>query len=95
MYAFEPTEEQQMLVDAVGRYAASDLRPAAQEAEAQTIFPQKLVNKGWELGLLQASVPESYGGFGDRQSGEEAEFDDPRLLRLGGLQSRQSFVKHQ
>ena len=29
MYSFEPNEEQQMLVDAVGKYAANDLRPAA------------------------------------------------------------------
>ena len=29
-------------------------------------MPKKLVNKGWELGLLQASIPEAYGGFGER-----------------------------
>jgi len=29
MYSFEPSEEQQMLVDAVGKYAQNDLRPAA------------------------------------------------------------------
>ena len=27
MYSFEPTEEQQMLIDAVKRYASNDLRP--------------------------------------------------------------------
>jgi alkylation response protein AidB-like acyl-CoA dehydrogenase len=68
MYSFEPNEEQQMLVDAVGKYAANDLRPAAHEAEEGHEFPKKLVNKGWELGLLQASVPELYGGFGDRSA---------------------------
>ncbi len=26
MYSFEPTEEQQMLVEAVGKYAVNDLR---------------------------------------------------------------------
>ncbi len=68
MYSFEPNEEQQMLVDAVGKYAANDLRPAAHDAEEGREFPKKLVGKGWELGLLQASVPESYGGFGDRSA---------------------------
>lgn len=68
MYSFEPNEEQQMLVDAVGKYAANDLRPAAHDAEEGREFPKKLVSKGWELGLLQASVPESYGGFGDRSA---------------------------
>src|SRR3990172_6655758 len=68
MYSFEPNEEQQMLVDAVGKYAINDLRAAAREAEESRELPKKLVSKGWELGLLQASVPESYGGFGDRSS---------------------------
>lgn len=68
MYSFEPNEEQQMLADAVGKYAENDLRPAAHDAEETREFPKKLVSKGWELGLLQASVPESYGGFGERSA---------------------------
>jgi acyl-CoA dehydrogenase len=68
MYSFEPTEEQQMLVDSVGKYAANDLRTAAREAEEGGELPKKLVEKGWEIGLLQASVPESYGGFGERSA---------------------------
>jgi acyl-CoA dehydrogenase len=68
MYSFEPTEEQQMLVDAVGKYAANDLRTAAREAEEGGELSNTLVNKGWEIGLLQASIPESYGGFGERSA---------------------------
>jgi alkylation response protein AidB-like acyl-CoA dehydrogenase len=68
MYGFAPTDEQKMLIDAVARYAKSDLRPAAHDAEEQKKLPQKLVGKGWELGVLQASTPESYGGFGERSA---------------------------
>lgn len=68
MYSFEPNEEQQMLIDAVGKYAANDLRPAAHDAEENRELPKKLIEKGWELGLLQASTPESYGGFGERSA---------------------------
>jgi len=68
MYSFDPTEEQQMLIDAVKKYAANDLRPAAHEAEEGHELPKKLINKGWELGLLQASMPEGYGGFGERSA---------------------------
>jgi alkylation response protein AidB-like acyl-CoA dehydrogenase len=68
MYSFEPDEEQQMLVDAVGKYAINDLRPAAHDAEEARELPKKLVSKGWELGLLQASIPEAYGGFGERSA---------------------------
>jgi acyl-CoA dehydrogenase len=68
MYSFEPNEEQQMLMDAVGKYAENDLRPAAHDAEESRELPKKLVSKGWELGLLQASIPEAYGGFGERSA---------------------------
>jgi alkylation response protein AidB-like acyl-CoA dehydrogenase len=68
MYSFEPNEEQQMLMDAVGKYAGNDLRPAAHEAEESRELPKKLISKGWELGLLQASIPEAYGGFGERSA---------------------------
>ncbi|HRK90741.1 MAG TPA: acyl-CoA dehydrogenase family protein [Anaerolineales bacterium] len=68
MYSFEPNEEQQMLIDAVGKYAENDLRPAAHDAEESRELPKKLVSKGWELGFLQASTPEAYGGFGERSA---------------------------
>ncbi|OQX64885.1 MAG: acyl-CoA dehydrogenase [Anaerolinea sp. 4484_236] len=68
MYSFEPNEEQQMLIDAVSRYAENDLRAAAEEAEEHAKFPDGLIEKGWEMGVLQASIPEEYGGFGDYSS---------------------------
>jgi len=68
MYSFEPSDEQKMLIDAVSRYAANDLRPAAHDAEENRELPPKLINKGWELGVLQASIPEACGGFGERSA---------------------------
>ena len=68
MYSFDPTEEQQMLIDAVNKYAVNDLRAAAHDAEENRELPKKLVSKGWELGLLQASIPEAYEGFGERSA---------------------------
>jgi alkylation response protein AidB-like acyl-CoA dehydrogenase len=65
MYSFEPTDEQKMLVETIGRFAAGSLRPAAHDADESAALPPVLVKKGWELGLLQASIPEAYGGFGD------------------------------
>ncbi len=85
MYGFEPTEEQQMLVEAVRRLATNDLRPAAHEADEAGELPLDLIEKGWDLGVLQASIPEEYGGFGDRSAvtgvlaAEELAFGD-----LGG-----------
>jgi acyl-CoA dehydrogenase len=68
MYSFEPTEEQKMLVDTVARYATSNLRPASHDADEDNQLPLNLIKKGWELGVLQASTPEAYGGFGEHSS---------------------------
>ncbi len=68
MYSFEPSEEQQMLIDTVARYALSNLRPASHEADEEGHLPINLIKKGWELGVLQASTPEVYGGFGEHSA---------------------------
>jgi alkylation response protein AidB-like acyl-CoA dehydrogenase len=68
MYAFEPSDEQKMLVDAINRYALSTLRAQAHEADEAGEIPPGLIEKGWELGYLQASLPEDFGGFGERSA---------------------------
>lgn len=68
MYSFEPTEEQQMLIEAINRYAVNDLRAQAHDADEQGSLPPRLIEKGWELGFVQASIPEQYGGFGERSA---------------------------
>jgi alkylation response protein AidB-like acyl-CoA dehydrogenase len=68
MYSFDPTEEQEMLVEALQRYAANNLRAQMRDADEEGVLPPKLIEKGWELGFLQASVPEQYGGFGERSA---------------------------
>jgi acyl-CoA dehydrogenase len=65
MYGFEPSAEQKMLIDTIRRYSSNDLRPAAHEADEEGFYSEKLIEKGWELGVLQASLPEEYGGFGE------------------------------
>jgi len=68
MYSFEPSDEQKMLINAVNRYATSDLRKAAHDAEENKALPPRVISKGWELGVLQASIPEAYSGFGERSA---------------------------
>ncbi len=68
MYSFEPSEEQKMLIDAIGRYASDDLRAAYRDADEAGQLPQALIEKGWELGYLQASIPDAYFGFGERSA---------------------------
>lgn len=65
MLDFTPTDEQQMLIEAINRYAVNDLQPKAHEMDESSEIPDALINKGWEIGLLPASIPESLGGFGE------------------------------
>jgi alkylation response protein AidB-like acyl-CoA dehydrogenase len=68
MYSFEPSEEQKMLIDAIQRFAVDDLRASYRQADEEGHLPPDLIEKGWELGYLQASIPEAYDGFGERSA---------------------------
>lgn len=68
MISLTPTSEQQMLIDAVRRYAAEVVRPAAHDADESGAFPDRVVQTGWELGILPGSIPESLGGFAETYS---------------------------
>jgi acyl-CoA dehydrogenase len=68
VFGFEPSEDQQTLVESVRRFAARELRAGAREADETGRLPREMAQKGWELALLPASLPESYGGFGERSA---------------------------
>ena len=63
MIDFEFDEEQQLIHDTVTSFAAEQLRPAAHEADETGVNPEFLIKAAWDLGLIQGSVPESYGGY--------------------------------
>lgn len=63
MIDFELDEEQQLIRETVVSFAAEQLRPAAREADETGVIPESLVKAAWDLGLIQGSVPEAYGGY--------------------------------
>lgn len=63
MIDFEFDEEQQLIRETVVSFAAERVRPAAREADETATVPEGLVSAAWELGLIQGSVPEAYGGY--------------------------------
>ncbi|MGH2626121.1 MAG: acyl-CoA dehydrogenase family protein [Anaerolineales bacterium] len=68
MPTFEPTPEQRMLMEAAGRLAEQELRPAGADAEEAGEVPRSVIDKGWGLGLLAASLPQEFGGLGERSA---------------------------
>src|SRR5258708_19719125 len=68
MYGFQPSEDQRTLVQAVHRFAIRELRPHLRAADDAGALPESTTRSGWELGLLPASLPEDFGGFGERSA---------------------------
>lgn len=68
MIDFELDEEQQLIRDTVVSFARDEVRPHAREADEKGRIPSDLVQKGWELGLVQSVIPEEFGGFGSAHS---------------------------
>ncbi len=65
------TAEQRAIRDVVHEFAVEELRPAAQEADAEESFPEEAWDGLAELDITGLTVPEEYGGF-DADSGTYA-----------------------
>jgi acyl-CoA dehydrogenase len=68
MINFELDEDQKLIRDTVVGFARDEIRPHAREADEKGAIAPALVQKGWDLGLVQGTIPEEYGGFGNQYS---------------------------
>jgi alkylation response protein AidB-like acyl-CoA dehydrogenase len=62
LFDLMPSEEQAMMQDAMGRFAADRLRPAAHKADDSCKAPAELITEAAGLGTAFMYVPESLGG---------------------------------
>jgi alkylation response protein AidB-like acyl-CoA dehydrogenase len=63
-----PTDEQQMMREAVGDFAIEKLRPAALEADAGCAAPAELLAQANELGITMLGIPGELGGAFEERS---------------------------
>lgn len=68
MFSFKPTEEQQMMMDAVRQFSTEQVRKQAHEADEKREFSAEVLAAGKELALLAGNQPEAYGGFAEKHS---------------------------
>ena len=68
LFDLTPTDEQQMLREAVRAFGLERLRPAAEGADAQSASPTELLAQSGELGLTMVGVPEELGGAVEERS---------------------------
>ena len=64
MLGFQPDEEQQLIRDTVAEFAREQIRPIAHDADESGEIPSSVIQQAWELGLVQSTIPEAYGGVG-------------------------------
>lgn len=61
---FELTDEQIEFRESVAKFAAQEIDPVAEEIDEKDQFPDGIIRKAAERGLLGITVPEEYGGLG-------------------------------
>ena len=68
LFDLTPDDEQQMLQQAVGAFAAEQVRPAALAADEACSTPAELLAQAGELGVSMLGIPEAVGGVMSEQS---------------------------
>jgi acyl-CoA dehydrogenase len=61
---FTLTDEQKALREMAHDFAAKEIRPVAWEYDRDSTWPQDILEKAWELGLMNSHIGEEYGGPG-------------------------------
>ena len=64
MLDFTLSEEQKALTDMAHRFAKEKIVPIAAQCDEKSEFPVDVFQEAWELGLVNPTIPESYGGPG-------------------------------
>jgi acyl-CoA dehydrogenase len=64
MVDFTLTDEQKSLRELAHDFAEKEIRPVAWEYDKEGTWPQEILQKAWEVGLMNTHIPEEYGGPG-------------------------------
>lgn len=68
MVDFEPTEEQQLIVETVRHFAANEVRTRSRECDEAENLSQDPLTAAHELGLVANALDEAHGGGGERSA---------------------------
>jgi acyl-CoA dehydrogenase len=61
---FTLTDEQKDLRELAHNFAEKEIRKVAWEHDKEGTWPQDIIDKAWEVGLMNTHIPEAYGGPG-------------------------------
>jgi len=61
---FGLTEDQQRLVETARKFTKEKIIPVAQKLDEHGTFPKEICEQAWEIGLMNAEIPQEVGGLG-------------------------------
>jgi acyl-CoA dehydrogenase len=64
MVDFTLTEQQRNIRELAHDFAEKEIRPVAWEYDRDATWPQEIIKKAWDVGLMNSQLPEKYGGAG-------------------------------
>ena len=64
MIDFSLTDDQKRLVELTREFAAKEIKPVAIEYDRDGTYPEAILKKAHELGLVYTNIPKAYGGSG-------------------------------
>jgi acyl-CoA dehydrogenase len=64
MIDFTLTDEQRNLREMAHDFAVKEIRPVAWDYDRDGTWPQDVIEKAWDVGLMNSHIPEQYGGPG-------------------------------
>ncbi len=57
------SDEQRMYIDTVRKFVKQEISPGIMNLEKEHLFPYSLIEKTWDLGLMNLSLPEEIRGY--------------------------------
>jgi len=64
MIDFSLTDEQKRLLDMTREFSAKEIRPLAIEYDREGTYPEEIMKRAHELGIMYTTIPSEYGGSG-------------------------------
>jgi acyl-CoA dehydrogenase len=64
MLDFTLTEQQRNIRELAHDFAQKEIRPVAWRYDREATWPEQIIRKAWDVGLMNSQLPEKYGGAG-------------------------------
>lgn len=68
MIGFDPSDEQALIIETVRGFVENEVRPRSRECDEAGTLSKHVLSQAHELGLVANSLPEAYGGGGQRNA---------------------------